>query len=118
MGNIFDKIFMDVLTFIRNDQRTARMGKEVDGFHHFSALENITCQFYGGYYPFLIAVNLCSTLHMYFVLLRSECDLKSILCIRKKKLFSTLTFQIGINHTLFTLLKTLTTSFLEAVILL
>lgn len=84
MGNSFDKIFMDLLTFIRNDQRTTRMEKGVDGFHHLSALENKTCQYKGGNYLFLIAVNLYSTLHMHFVLLRSECDLKSILCIRKK----------------------------------
>lgn len=57
---------------------TAGMGKGIGGLYHVSALVSTTCQCEEVNYQFLMATTLCRTVHMHFVLLRSECDLKFI----------------------------------------
>lgn len=93
------------------------MGKGIGGLYCFSVLVSTTCQCEEGIYLFLMATTPCRTIHMHFVLLRLECVIWNlfVLCFKNKVIVYT-HIQIGIKHILCTLLKTLTMSFLEAII--
>ena len=89
----------------------------MESIYRFSALVSTTCQCERGNYLLLMATTLCRTVRMHFVLLRLESDLKLFSPCFKNKVILYTQIQIGVKHVLYTLLKTLTASFLEATIL-
>lgn len=88
---------------------------EIGGFYFFSAFVSTTCQ-WGENDLFLMAATYCRTALMHFILLSVIWNI--FILLKKNKVILHTQIQISIKHALCTLLKTLTTLFLEAVTLL